>query len=163
MDEIELIVRIMIANAYYYGSTHVIKFDDSSIMETVPKLSAHFAKYGYNTDVFSRIDDEDMYSNYKKLMLSIFGDIIYEDGRKFDSSWFGLYDEEMEYLEIVHLSHTDAGKWCDLAANYDQYFIEHGSYIITEDMEAYTEQRDRLSRNAKELVYADKRDNTLGN
>lgn len=35
MSEIELIIRIMIANVYYYGTTSMIEFNENHINEIV--------------------------------------------------------------------------------------------------------------------------------
>ena len=76
---------------------------------------------------------------------------IYIDDRPYDENWFGLYDDELECLEIVHLSHSDAEKWLFLASNYNQEFIETGGYILTNDMEAFKSERDRLENSYKIL------------
>ena len=43
MGEIELIIRIMIANVYYYGTTSMIEFNENHINEIVPKLNELFS------------------------------------------------------------------------------------------------------------------------
>lgn len=63
----------------------------------------------------------------------------------------GLYDDELECLDIVHLSLTDSEKWISLSSNYDQNFIERGSYILTDDIEVYKSERERLENNYKKL------------
>ena len=151
MDEIELIVRIMIANAYYYGTTTMLEFNEKHINEIVPKLAELFSKYGYKTEMFLKDEESLTYKNYKDLMLSIFGDTIYEDDRPYDEKWFGLYDDELECLDIVHLSLTDSEKWISLSSNYNQNFIERGSYILTDDIEVYKSERERLENNYKKL------------
>lgn len=77
MSEIGLIVRIMIANAYYYGTTTKLEFNEKHINEIVPKLNEIFSKYGYETEMFLKDEKSLTYKNYKDLMLSIFGDTIY--------------------------------------------------------------------------------------
>lgn len=152
MGEIEVIVRIMIANAYYYGTTTTLEFNEKHINEIVPELDELFSEYGYNTNMFSKDQDSLTYKNYKNLMLSIFGDTIYVDDRQYDENWFGLYDGKLGYLDIVHLSYTDAEKWLSLSSNYNQDFIETGSYILTDDIEAFKSERDRLADNYREIV-----------
>lgn len=152
MSEIELIVRIMIANAYYYGTTSMLEFNEKHINEIVPKLDELFSKYGYKTEMFLKDENSLTYKNYKDLMLSIFGDTIYEDDRPYDEKWFGLYDDELECLEITHLLRPDAEKWISLASNYNQEFIETGGYILTNDMEAFKSERDRLENSYKKLL-----------
>lgn len=151
MSEIELIVRIMIANAYDYGTTNVLEFNEKHINEIVPKLDELFSKYGYKTEIFLKDEESLTYKNYKDLMLSIFGDTIYEDDRPYDEKWFGLYDDELECLIIAHLLYPDEEKWIFLASNYNQEFIETGSYILTNDMEAFKSERDRLENSYKIL------------
>lgn len=92
-----------------------------------------------------------IYKKYKELMLSIFGDTIYVDDKPCNENWFGLYDDELECLDIVHLSHNDAEKWISLASNYNPEFIETGSYILTGNIEVYQSERIRLEKNYKEL------------
>lgn len=138
MDEIELIIRIMIAYARYYGDTDILEFNEKHINEIVPKLNELFIKYGYKTDMFLKDEDSSTYKNYKNLMLSIFGDTLYEDGRPYDENWFGLYDDELECLQIAHLSYPDAKKWTSLSYNYDQNFIETGSYIFSNNNEVFS-------------------------
>lgn len=152
MSEIELIVRIMIANAYYYGTTSMLEFNEKHINEIVPKLDELFSKYGYKTEIFLKDENSLTYKNYKDLMLSIFGDTIYEDDRPYDEKWFGLYDDELECLEITHLLRPDAEKWISLASNYNQEFIETGGYILTNDMETFKSERDRLENSYKKLL-----------
>lgn len=152
MSEIELIVRIMIANAYYYGTTSMLEFNEKHINEIVPKLDELFSKYGYKTEMFLKDENSLTYKNYKDLMLSIFGDTIYEDDRPYDEKWFGLYDDELECLEITHLLRPDAEKWISLASNYNQEFIETGGYILTNDMETFKSERDRLENSYKKLL-----------
>lgn len=151
MSEIELIVRIMIANAYHYGTTTMLEFNENNINKIVPKLNELFSNYGYKTEMFLKDEQSLTYKNYKDLMLSIFGDTIYNDDKPYDENWFGLYDDELECLDIVHLSHDDAEKWVSLANNYNQDFIEIGSYILTNDIEAFKSERDRLENNYKIL------------
>lgn len=43
----------MIANAYYYGNTTRIEFNEKYISEIVPRLNDLFCKYGYKTEIFS--------------------------------------------------------------------------------------------------------------
>lgn len=152
MSEIELIVRIMIVNAYYYGTTSMLEFNEKHINEIVPKLDKLFSKYGYKTEIFLKDENSLTYKNYKDLMLSIFGDTIYEDDRPYDEKWFGLYDDELECLEITHLLRPDAEKWISLASNYNQEFIETGGYILTNDMETFKSERDRLENSYKKLL-----------
>lgn len=152
MSEIELIVRIMIVNAYYYGTTSMLEFNEKHINEIVPKLDELFSKYGYKTEIFLKDENSLTYKNYKDLMLSIFGDTIYEDDRPYDEKWFGLYDDELECLEITHLLRPDAEKWISLASNYNQEFIETGGYILTNDMETFKSERDRLENSYKKLL-----------
>lgn len=52
MDEIGLILRIMIASAYYYGTTSMIEFNENHINEIAQKLNELFNKCGYKTDIF---------------------------------------------------------------------------------------------------------------
>lgn len=137
MSEIELIIRIMIANAYYYGSTNKIDFQEKSINQIVLKLNELFRKYNYEIELTNK--------NYKELMLSIFGDTIYISNKPNDKNWFGLYDEEQHYLEMIHLSQEKAIKWVLLMKNYDQEFIETGSYILTEDIEVFESEQQRLN------------------
>lgn len=151
MNEIELIVRIMIANAVYYGTTNVLEFNEQHINEIVPQLDELFSKYGYKTEMFLKDEESLTYKNYKDLMVSIFGDSIYEDGRSYDEKWFGVYDDEEECLLISYLLCPDAKKWISLASNYNQEFIETGSYILTNDMEAFKSERDRLENNYRKF------------
>lgn len=151
MGEIELILRIMIASAYYYGTTSMIEFNENHINEIVSKLNELFNKYGYKTDIFLIDEQSKTYKKFKDLMLSIFGDTIYEDDRPYDEKWFGLYDDELQCLEIVHLLYPDAEKWASLASNYNQEFIETGSYILTNDMETFKSERDRLENNYRKF------------
>lgn len=67
----------MIANAYYYGTTTKLEFNEKHINEIVPKLNEIFSKYGYETEMFLKDEKSLTYKNYKDLMLSIFGDTIY--------------------------------------------------------------------------------------
>lgn len=136
MKEIELILRIMIANAYYYGTTTIIDFNEKSIYENTKKLNELFYNYGYKIEITNE--------KYKELMLIIFGDTIYVDDRPYDENWFGLYDEEQQYLEMIHLSQEKAEKWINLTKNYNQDFIETGSYILTSDIEVFKSERERL-------------------
>lgn len=50
--------------------------------------------------------------------------------KAFDKNWFGLYDEELQCLDMIHLSYVNAEKWANLANNYEQTFIEDGSYKV---------------------------------
>lgn len=136
MNEIEIILRIMIANAYYYGTTTIIEFNEKSIYETTKKLNELFHKYGYKMQI--------TYEKYKELMLIIFGDTIYVDNRPYNENWFGLYDEEQHYLEMIHLSQEKAKEWIKLMENYNHDFIETGSYILTSDIEVFESERERL-------------------
>ena len=136
MSEMELIIRIMIANTYYYGSTNKIDFHDKSINKIVQRLNELFRKYNYEIEFTNE--------NYKELMLSIFGDTIYVDDRPYNQNWFGLYDEEQQYLEMIHLSQEKANEWILLMKNYNQEFIEAGSYILTDDIEVFESERQRL-------------------
>lgn len=89
------------------------------------------------------------YKIFKDLILSIFGDTIYEG--PYDEKWFGMYDDEEKVLQIVHLLYSDAEKWISLANNYNQKFIEIGGYLLTNDMEVFKSERDRLESNYKIL------------
>lgn len=51
MSEIELIIRIMIANVYHYGTTYMIEFNENHINEIVLKLNELFSNYGYKTEI----------------------------------------------------------------------------------------------------------------
>lgn len=144
MSEIELIIRIMLANARYYGTTSTIEFNQKHINEIVPKLNDLFCKYGYKSEIFFKDEKNSTYKNYINLMLSIFGDVIYEDGRPYNEDWFGLYDEETESLDFIHLSYAKAEKWISLSSRYNQDFIEMGSYILTDDIEVFEADRERL-------------------
>ena len=135
MSEMELIIRIMISNAYYYGSTNKIDFQDKSINQIVQRLNELFRKYNYKIEFTNE--------NYKELMLSIFGDTIYMDDRPYNQNWFGLYDEEQQCLEMIHLSQEQATKWLLLMKNYNQEFIETGSYILTDDIDVFESERQR--------------------
>lgn len=152
MGEIELILRIMIANAVYYGTTNVLEFNEQHINKIVPQLDELFRKYGYKTEFFLKDEKSLTYKNYKDLMLSIFGDSIYDDGRPYDEKWFGVYDDEEECLLVAHLLCPDAEKWVSLASNYNQEFIETGSYILTNDIETFKSERDRLENTYRKLL-----------
>ena len=76
MSEIELIVKIMIANAYHYGTTTMLEFNENNINKIVPKLNELFSNYGYKTEMFLKDEQSLTYKNYKDLMLSIFGDLF---------------------------------------------------------------------------------------
>ena len=151
MSEIELIIRIMIANVYHYGTTSMIEFNENHINEIVPKLNELFSNYGYKTEIFSKDEQSLTYKKFKDLMLSIFGDIIYIDDRPYDENWFGLYDDELECLDMVHLCNYDVKKYISLASNYSQEFIETGGYILTDDRRAFKSERDRLENSYKTL------------
>ena len=105
MSEIELIIRIMIANVYHYGTTSMIEFNENHINEIVPKLNELFSNYGYKTEIFLKDEQSLTYKKFKDLMLSIFGDIIYIDDRPYDENWFGLYDENMKRIDIVSITY----------------------------------------------------------
>lgn len=149
MNDIEVMIRIMIAYAYYYGNTTKLEFNEKQVNEVVPKLNALFNKFGYKTDIFLKDKNTLTYKNYIDMMLSIFGDVIYNDDRPFNNNWFGLYDEEGKCLDIVHLSYSDAEKWVTLANYYNQDLIETGSYILTKDLEVFKSTRDKLENNYK--------------
>lgn len=151
MSEIEIILRIMIANAYYYGTTTVLEFNEEHINKVVPKLAKLFSEYGYKTEIFLKDENSSTYKKYKDLMLSIYGDTIYKDDKACAKKWFGLYDTELECLDTIHLSLADAEKWLSLANNYNQNFIETGSYILTNDIEVFESERERLYNNYKRL------------
>lgn len=123
MSEIELILRIMLAHSSYYIDTTQLQFNEKFINNIVPQLSELFSKYGFKTDVFSKDKTTGTYKKYKELMLSIFGDSIYVTDKPFNKNWFGLYDEELECLDMIHLSYDDAEEWMKLENNYEQSFI----------------------------------------
>lgn len=51
----------------------------------------------------------------------------------------------------MHLSYADAERWDFLASNYNRDLIENGSYILTDDIEVFKSERDRLDNNYKIL------------
>ncbi len=153
MSEIELIIRIMLAHVYYYGNVTMLEFSEDFINKTVPQMNALFCKYEFKTDLFNKDENSMTYKKYKNLMLSIFGDSIYKNDKPFNENWFGLYDDELQCLDMGHLSYDAAKKWISLEENYDQKFIETGSYILSDKIEVYESERTRLEENMKEFRF----------
>lgn len=143
MNEIEIIFRVILEHAYCYNNTTMIEFNEKFINDIVPKLNELFTKYGYKSNIFIKDEESGTYKNFKKLMLSIFEDTIYNSDKLISKNCFGLYDDEMECLDMIHLSYSEAKKWDDLIGKYKQQLIEGGSYIFTNNSDVYESERNR--------------------
>ncbi len=105
------------------------------------KLKELFKKEGYQTELFSK-DENGKYSAYKTYLLSLFNG---------EESSFGNYDEKEEivYIERCFLDFPEQLKERE-KRTID--LIEWGSYYMTDLLDVFSYERERLSQNLLNIM-----------